>query len=237
MLTARGLSGNFRARQTARSNDQSTRGSRVAGTKTGAKRQAATPASKAVPAKLPVTKPKSNGGRPAAPAKSTAAKARAPKRPAVQQAAAAERAAPKKPKAATTAASNGRAPATPAGPTAAAAAKRGATRTTTRATTRPARAAKRGSAKKGARRVPPKPPAPVIRVVKVKQLDPFAKCGPGTSVEQLFRVDEDTNGHATVHLVFLDRHGWYCVHGPRCAAVADVHSHNKSQHRARAGGR
>jgi hypothetical protein len=74
---------------------------------------------------------------------------------------------------------------------------------------------------------------PVIRLVKVKELDPIAKCGPATSVEQLFRVDEQANGQATVHLVFFDRHGWYCVHGPRCAAVTDVHSHT----RARAAGR
>jgi hypothetical protein len=104
-----------------------------------------------------------------------------------------------------------------------------------RAAKPPARAT-RGAKKKG-RRVPPKPPVPVVRVVKVKELDPLAKCGPATSVEQLFRVDEDTNGHAIVHLVFLDRHGWYCVHGPRCAAVADVHSHTRTHQRARAGGR
>ena len=108
-----------------------------------------------------------------------------------------------------------------------------------RATRGPAKrgekAATRRHASKGAKES--KLPAPVLRAVKVKQLDPLAKCGPATSVEQLFRVDEDTNGHATVHLVFLDRHGWYCVHGPRCAAVADVHLHTRTLQRARAGRR
>jgi len=26
-----------------------------------------------------------------------------------------------------------------------------------------------------------------------------------------------------VHLVYLDRHGWYCFHGRTCPAVTDVH--------------
>lgn len=75
----------------------------------------------------------------------------------------------------------------------------------------------------------------LVRVVKVRELDPIAKCGPATSVEQLFRVDELTGRESTVHLVFFDRHGWYCVHGPRCAAVSDVHSHTRSAQRARSG--
>jgi hypothetical protein len=90
---------------------------------------------------------------------------------------------------------------------------------------------------KRGRRTALKPVVPVVRLVKVKELDPVTKCGPGTSVEQLFRVDEELGGQATVHLVFYDKHGWYCVHGPRCAAVADVHSHTRSQQRARAVGR
>lgn len=93
-------------------------------------------------------------------------------------------------------------------------------------------ATKRG--KKGGRRIPTRPAVPVVRVVKVRELDPIAKCGPSTSVEQLFRVDESAGPHATVHLVFYDRHGWYCVHGPRCVAVSDVHSHNRTMQRARA---
>jgi hypothetical protein len=104
------------------------------------------------------------------------------------------------------------------------------------ATTRPAATKKRPASRARARTAPnPRggkkaaPPQPVIRLVKIKALDPVAKCGPATSVEQLYRVDEQANGQATVHLVFFDRHGWYCVHGPRSAAVADVHSHTRTR--------
>jgi hypothetical protein len=39
----------------------------------------------------------------------------------------------------------------------------------------------------------------------------------------MYRVDETLGGaHAETHLVFFDRHGWYCVHGPTCRAVEDV---------------
>jgi len=74
------------------------------------------------------------------------------------------------------------------------------------------------------------------RLVRVKALDPCARCGPNTSVEQLYRVDEQVAGTATVHLVFFDRHGWYCVHGASCVAVRDVHAELKAQ-RAGAGRR
>jgi hypothetical protein len=53
----------------------------------------------------------------------------------------------------------------------------------------------------------------------VKQLDPVAKCGPGTSVSLLYRVDEREEARHVVHLVFVDRHGWYCEHGAECPAV------------------
>jgi hypothetical protein len=55
--------------------------------------------------------------------------------------------------------------------------------------------------------------------VEIKELDPLRKCGPGTSVQRLYRVLERTDGLTTSHLVFLDRHGWYCVHGRACPAV------------------
>jgi hypothetical protein len=71
-----------------------------------------------------------------------------------------------------------------------------------------------------------------VRVVKVKSLDPFTRCGPGTSVEQLYRVDEQVDGRSTVHLVFFDQYGWYCVHGRGCAAVADVHQELRAQRRS-----
>ena len=54
---------------------------------------------------------------------------------------------------------------------------------------------------------------------EIRELDPIRKCGPGTTVQQLIRVIERTDGHATNHLVFFDRHGWYCEHGRECHAV------------------
>jgi hypothetical protein len=65
-------------------------------------------------------------------------------------------------------------------------------------------------------------------VVKVKELDPFAMCGPHTSVVHLFRVDERLDGASAIHLVFFDRHGWYCEHGRNCRAVDDVRKLGKS---------
>ena len=74
-------------------------------------------------------------------------------------------------------------------------------------------------------------PAPVVRVV-VKPLEPQAKCGAGTSVQYLFRVDETVDGRASTHLVFFDRHGWYCEHGRNCPAVG--HAKKYQGHIARA---
>jgi hypothetical protein len=72
-----------------------------------------------------------------------------------------------------------------------------------------------------------------MREVRVKELDPVARCGPDTSVELLYRVDERLDGRtAGVHLVFFDRYGWYCVHGRGCAAVADVHQDLRAQRRS-----
>jgi hypothetical protein len=69
---------------------------------------------------------------------------------------------------------------------------------------------------------------PVARVVKIKALDPYAMCGPRTSVVHLLRVDErQQDGVSAVHLVFFDRHGWYCEHGPACRAVEDVRKQGK----------
>lgn len=55
---------------------------------------------------------------------------------------------------------------------------------------------------------------------QVKALDPLQKCGAGTSVQLLFKVTELEEGRSEVHLVFFDRHGWYCEHGRGCPAVA-----------------
>lgn len=64
-------------------------------------------------------------------------------------------------------------------------------------------------------------------LMRIRELDPQAACGPGTTVMQLFRVDDSTSGACTTHLVFLDRHGWYCEHGRDCPAVAAVRKHER----------
>ena len=71
---------------------------------------------------------------------------------------------------------------------------------------------------------------PSVRSIRIHQLDPVAKCGPGTSVQHLYRVDELLDGAPRWHLVFFDRHGWYCEHGRNCPAVADVRKHGKVHH-------
>lgn len=66
---------------------------------------------------------------------------------------------------------------------------------------------------------------PIARYA-IKPLDPLRKCGPGTSVQFLYRVDESIEGRTTPHLVFFDRHGWYCEHGRTCPAVAPARKYN-----------
>lgn len=66
--------------------------------------------------------------------------------------------------------------------------------------------------------------------LQIRRLDPLRVCGERTGVVQLFRVDEElTEGKAAgarqVHLVFNDRHGWYCEHGRSCHAVSAVMRH------------
>jgi hypothetical protein len=73
----------------------------------------------------------------------------------------------------------------------------------------------------GAARGGKAPKAPPT-VVRIRELDPRDKCGPNTSVQRLFRVDARTDGLPQVHLVFLDRHGLYCEHGPACFVVNEV---------------
>jgi hypothetical protein len=72
--------------------------------------------------------------------------------------------------------------------------------------------------KNAAKRVPAKP----VRQVKITEKDPLQMCGKGTSVERLFRVEEKGEKTKVMHLVFFDRHGWYCEHGAQCLAVTDV---------------
>ena len=62
----------------------------------------------------------------------------------------------------------------------------------------------------------------IPRVVRIRPLDPQEKCGAGTSVERLYRVDETVGSARIAHLVFFDRHGLYCEHGRSCPAVDDV---------------
>ena len=94
----------------------------------------------------------------------------------------------------------------------------------------------RKAAKKSPKRPVPTPPAPPAKRgtkpaaktaktpedVRIRQLDPQAICGPRTQVQQLFRVHDLLDGKPTVHLVYFDRHGWYCEHGPTCRAVDHV---------------
>jgi hypothetical protein len=68
-------------------------------------------------------------------------------------------------------------------------------------------------------------PVNAVRVA-VKSLDPLRKCGPKTTVQFLYRVDEQVDGRSTPHLVFFDRHGWYCEHGRSCPAVGHARKFN-----------
>ena len=78
--------------------------------------------------------------------------------------------------------------------------------------------------------------APVPRTVRIRELDPQQRCGPGTSVQHMFRVDENLGGRLSVHLVFFDRHGLYCEHGRGCPAVEDVRKSNRQLDRMTQGG-
>ena len=66
-----------------------------------------------------------------------------------------------------------------------------------------------------------------VRLMRIRELDPLAACGSGTTVMQLFRVDELPTAHAATHLVFFDRRGWYCEHGRNCPAVDAVRKQNQ----------
>lgn len=53
-------------------------------------------------------------------------------------------------------------------------------------------------------------------------LNPWLMCGPDTTVTELWKVWERQEDHATLHLVYFDRYGWYCEHGAGCKAIAEV---------------
>ena len=60
-------------------------------------------------------------------------------------------------------------------------------------------------------------------------MDPIEKCGKGTTVMQLYRVEETFDQTRIHHLVFFDRHGWYCEHGKQCGVVKDVQKFTRSK--------
>jgi hypothetical protein len=69
----------------------------------------------------------------------------------------------------------------------------------------------------------------VVRKVRIRPMDPVEKCGKGTTVTQLYRVEETLDQARIHHLVFLDRHGWYCEHGKQCSVVKDVQKFTRSK--------
>ena len=96
---------------------------------------------------------------------------------------------------------------------------------------KPARGPEAARGKKGTRKsakivAAAKATAPT-ELMRIRELDPQAACGQGTTVMQLFRVDDLPFGNDTTHLVFFDRHGWYCAHGRECPAVAAVRKRYK----------
>jgi hypothetical protein len=69
----------------------------------------------------------------------------------------------------------------------------------------------------------------VRRTVRISAMDPAQKCGKGTTVTQLYRVEERLDETRIHHLVFFDRHGWYCEHGKQCGVVKDVQKFTRSK--------
>jgi hypothetical protein len=69
----------------------------------------------------------------------------------------------------------------------------------------------------------------VRRKVRIRAMDPIEKCGKGTTVMQLYRVEETFDQTRIHHLVFFDRHGWYCEHGKQCGVVKDVQKFTRSK--------
>ena len=88
----------------------------------------------------------------------------------------------------------------------------------------------RGKGVKPGTRKGAKAGVPAKPELQIRELDPLRICGDRTSVVQLFRVDEQVVGGKVagarqVHLVFNDRHGWYCEPGRSCHAVSAVMRH------------
>lgn len=76
--------------------------------------------------------------------------------------------------------------------------------------------------KRGAKKAVSRKAREVERRVRITEKDPCSMCGKDTSVERVFRVEEKGGKSKNTHLVFFDRHGWYCEHGAQCQAVTDV---------------
>lgn len=74
--------------------------------------------------------------------------------------------------------------------------------------------------------VRPLKPEPKV-AIRVRDLDPQAMCGEGTSVARLIRVDQVIDRALEAHLVYFDRHGWYCEHGVTCPAVSHARRYAK----------
>ena len=69
----------------------------------------------------------------------------------------------------------------------------------------------------------------VERKVRIRPMNPLQMCGKGTSVTQLYRVEETGDRGRIHHLVFFDKHGWYCEHGKQCSAVGDVQKFTRNK--------
>jgi hypothetical protein len=67
------------------------------------------------------------------------------------------------------------------------------------------------------------------RKVTIRAMDPIQKCGKATTVTRLYRVEETLDRTRIHHLVFFDRHGWYCEHGKQCGVVKDVQKFTRSK--------
>lgn len=96
-----------------------------------------------------------------------------------------------------------------------------------KATARPKAKREKKATRKAAKIVAAARSTTPTEVMRIRELDPQAACGQGTTVMQLFRVDDLPFGDDTTHLVFFDRHGWYCAHGRDCPAVAAVRKRYK----------
>jgi hypothetical protein len=69
----------------------------------------------------------------------------------------------------------------------------------------------------------------VKRTVRIREMDPLELCGKATTVTRLYRVAESLDQTRIHHLVFFDRHGWYCEHGRQCTVVKDVQKFTRNK--------